>query len=31
MEPGSKKLTKYCCRAPTVIKPVKHSTAGLHE
>ena len=30
MEPGSKKLTEYCCRTPTVDKPVGKLTAGLH-
>ena len=30
-EPGSEKLTKYCCGTPTVNKPVGNLTTGLHK
>ena len=31
MEARSKKLTKYCRGTPTVKKPVRNPTAGLHK
>ena len=31
MESVSEKLTKYCCGAPTVNKPVGNLTGGVHE
>ena len=31
MEARSKKLIKYCCGTPTVKKPVRNPTPGLHK
>ena len=31
MEPGSVKLTKYCCGMPTANKPVGNPTEKLHK
>ena len=31
MEPGSEKLTKYCCGTSTVNKPVGNTTEKLHK